>query len=70
MNWTNADAAHRHAFHALEDLMLIYDRLRDAGFDREVHAIGHHLRHAVYRTGLEAQPKYRRHVGRNPPIGK
>jgi len=67
MRWSNADAAHRHAFHALEDLMLIYNRLRRAGFGREAHAIGHHLRHAVYRTGLEAQQKFRRHVERNPP---
>ena len=68
MAWTNLDAAHRHAFHALEDFEELRNSLAWATslHERELlHAIGHHLRHAVYRTGLELDPEKRRPVGRN-----
>jgi phage replication-related protein YjqB (UPF0714/DUF867 family) len=56
MPWTNHDAIHRHAFHAYED----FNRLRKLLGGRETelwHSMSHHLRHAVYRSGLDISDK-------------
>jgi hypothetical protein len=56
MAWTNHDAIHRHASHAYED----FNRLRELLGGRETslwHSMSHHLRHAVYRSGLEVSDK-------------
>jgi len=51
MGWTNSDAIHRHACHALED----FERLRhDRGDGRDLwHSLSHHLRHVVHRSSYE-----------------
>jgi hypothetical protein len=52
MSWTNHDAAHRHVHHAYED----FRRLRKERHNEELwHSLSHHLRHAVFRTGLEVK---------------
>jgi len=56
----NRISLHRHAQHALED----FERLREGIADdrwwpheieERLHAISHHLRHCVYRSGIEAR---------------
>jgi hypothetical protein len=57
----NAEHAHRHAYHAHED----FRRLRRARDDEELwHSLSHHLRHIVYRTGLEVSSRTRRYARR------
>lgn len=53
----NRAHAHRHAHKALEDFELFRKRRGVfQGRDAELlHAISHHLRHAVYRTRLEVR---------------
>lgn len=56
MAWTNHDAIHRHISHAYED----FQRLRKRSGKSEVelwHSMSHHLRHAVFRSGLEVSDK-------------
>jgi hypothetical protein len=57
MSWTNSDAIHRHACHALEDFeRLAYARhvRHDRADDRELwHSLSHHLRHVVHRSSHE-----------------
>lgn len=56
MSWSNHDAIHRHTFHAYED----FQRLRKVLGEHESelwHSLSHHLRHALYRTGLEVAPE-------------
>ena len=50
----NAQHMHRHACHALEDFLRLRRRRHDEGL---WHSLSHHLRHAVYRTGLELKSK-------------
>lgn len=61
MAWTNNDAMHRHACHAYED----FRQLREDRNNEELwHSMSHHLRHTVFRTGLEVKEprmKARRH---------
>jgi hypothetical protein len=52
--WTNNDAAHRHATHAMEDFCVLRERLGQREQDLW-HSLSHHLRHAVFRTGVGAQ---------------
>jgi hypothetical protein len=52
----NMTHAYRHARHALEDFMALEARMRHSHelmnlYGRELHAISHHLRHAVFRIG-------------------
>lgn len=54
----NLEHLHRHAQHALEDFEALTDlmTLRKHGAREElVHSISHHLRHVVYRSGLESR---------------
>ena len=61
MPWTNHDAIHRHACHAYED----FRQLRRNRNNEELwNAISHHLRHTVYRSGLEVDQPRRRQVRR------
>jgi hypothetical protein len=58
----NAQHAHRHAYHALED----FQRLRRRRNDEALwHSLSHHLRHTVYRTGLEVPSRARRYARRH-----
>jgi hypothetical protein len=52
--WSNNDAAHRHAAHALEDFCKLRAQLGEREQDLW-HSLSHHLRHAVYRTGEGAR---------------
>jgi hypothetical protein len=57
MSWSNHDAIHRHACHAHEDFRALR---RDRDNEALWHAISHHLRHVVFRSGHEvAQPRHR-----------
>jgi hypothetical protein len=49
--WTNSDALHRHACHALEDFRAL--RRKVGGNDALWHSLSHHLRHAVHRSSHE-----------------
>ena len=60
---TDDDHTHRHAYHAYEDFRAL--RKRYATDDKLWHALSHHLRHAVFRTGLRASPRWRRYVRRS-----
>jgi hypothetical protein len=54
----NRQHAHRHARHALEDFRTLRPQLAQRGDLSELlHSISHHLRHAVYRTGLEVDDR-------------
>lgn len=57
--WSNHDALHRHATHAYEDFRSLR-KLLTTGSDAEAealwHSMSHHLRHAVFRSGLEVAP--------------
>jgi hypothetical protein len=54
MSWSNADALHRHACHALEDFRALRRIRHDRGDERELwHSLSHHLRHAVHRSSHE-----------------
>jgi hypothetical protein len=56
----NRQHAHRHARHALEDFDLLRPQLAQRGDLSELlHSISHHLRHVVYRTGLEVDERIR-----------
>lgn len=55
--YDNAMHAHRHAHHAFEDFEAVRRLLEESPgwtheIEQHIHAISHHLRHAVYRTGL------------------
>jgi hypothetical protein len=55
----NAGHTHRHAYHALED----FEALRREPDKKSLwHSLSHHLRHVVYRTGKEVEPKARRYA--------
>jgi hypothetical protein len=57
--------AHRHAYNALADFELFRQRRGFQGRDAELlHAISHHLRHVVWRTGQELPRHQRRYVRR------
>jgi len=59
----NYEHCHRHAWNALSDFNMLRKQMH--GVDRElVHSISHHLRHVVYRTGLEVRSEQRRYVRR------
>jgi len=67
MSWTNHDAVHRQACHAYEDFRALR---RDRDNEALWHAISHHLRHVVFRSGHEVeQPRHRQvrraHVDRS-----
>lgn len=64
--WTNRDAIHRHACHALDDFRVLR---RDVGNDELWHSMSHHLRHVVHRSGLEVVAPRRKHV-RRAHVGK
>jgi hypothetical protein len=70
MSWTNHDAIHRHACHALEDFRQLRQQRHGRGNDHELwHSLSHHLRHVVFRSGHETPHKRtdcvrRSHVGR------
>ena len=56
----NRIALHRHAHHALEDFEqlregITEDRWWPHEIEERLHAISHHLRHTVYRSGIEAK---------------
>jgi hypothetical protein len=57
----NAEQLHRHACHALED----FDRLRCGRDGKLWHSLSHHLRHTVFRSGLEVPARVRRLVRRS-----
>ena len=61
----NRRQAHRHAVRAYEDWTAIVPVLVKAGRGKTVNAISHHLRHTVFRTGLEVDVHERVHVERN-----
>ena len=55
----NREHLHRHARHALEDFEAVRHLLEESPewtheVEERIHAISHHLRHAVYRSGVEA----------------
>jgi hypothetical protein len=62
MKYENALHYHRHAAHAFDD----FEALRRKHDLRGslVNSISHHLRHFVYRTGLELPKRDRRYVRR------
>ena len=65
MSWSNHDALHRHACHALEDFRALR---RDRNNESLWHSMSHHLRHAVFRSGHEVEQRRianvrRAHVG-------
>jgi len=57
----NRRALHRHARHALED----FEELRRERWNEKLwHSLSHHLRHSVYRSGVEInwnKPVWRSH---------
>jgi len=58
MSWDNRKALHRHACHALEDFEAVRHLLEESPewtyeVEKKLHAISHHLRHTVYRSGVE-----------------
>ena len=60
---TNREHLHRHAVHALEDFDVIRNELLSypgcsVEMAQQLHALSHHLRHTVYRSGIEVN----RHV--------
>lgn len=57
---------HRHAYHAWCDFCALRERVRSrSSYDSELlHSISHHLRHVVYRTGLELPARNRQYVRR------
>lgn len=58
----DAQHAHRHAYYAFED----FERLRrDRHNEKLWHSLSHHLRHTVFRTGLEVPSRARRIVRRH-----
>lgn len=61
MTWTNHDAIHRHACHAHADFRALR---RDRNNEALWHALSHHLRHAVFRSGLEVTVPRRKQVRR------
>jgi hypothetical protein len=58
----NIEHAHRHAWNALSDFEALR-RNRHWLDPKLLNSISHHLRHAVYRTGLEI-PRKARHYAR------
>ena len=54
MTWTNHDAIHRHACHAHEDFRALR---KDRDNEALWHALSHHLRHVVFRSGHEVKRK-------------
>jgi hypothetical protein len=52
--WTNHDAIHRHACHALEDFRELRKRLGEQD-DELWHSMSHHLRHVVFRSSHEVE---------------
>jgi hypothetical protein len=61
----DAQHAHRHAYHAFED----FERLRKRRDDERLwHSLSHHLRHTVFRTGLEVSSRMRHAVRRHGKI--
>ena len=66
MGMTDDDHTHRHAWHAYEDFRSLRNRYAtDAATIKLWHSLSHHLRHAVFRTGLRASPRWRRNVRRS-----
>lgn len=69
---TNTQHAYRHACHALEDFEAVRPLLEESPdwtheLEKRIHAISHHLRHAVYRIGNEIKSDRRvRRSGRSP----
>jgi hypothetical protein len=62
MTWTNHDAVHRHACHALED----FSELRRRRDDEKLwHSLSHHLRHVVFRSGHGVEHPRLDHVRRS-----
>jgi len=54
----NREHLHRHARCALEDFEAVRPLLEESPawtheLEKKIHAISHHLRHAVYRSGVE-----------------
>ena len=54
----NRQALHRHAVHALEDFDRLTDGLvignyRERNVSSLLHSLSHHLRHVLYRSGVE-----------------
>jgi len=62
--WTNADAMHRHAWKAYQDFSQLRYRRRDEAL---WHSLSHHIRHLVYRTGLDAKREKHHYVRRHKP---
>jgi len=54
----NREHLHRHARCALDDFELVRHLLEESPawtyeLEKKIHALSHHLRHAVYRSGIE-----------------
>jgi hypothetical protein len=49
----NRASAHRHAIHAWEDFQVLCRKLENKPVELE--SISHHLRHVVYRLGIETE---------------
>jgi hypothetical protein len=54
MPWTNRDAIHRHACHALEDFEELRMYIPRSKSDL-IHSLSHHLRHVVHRSSHEVE---------------
>jgi hypothetical protein len=66
MHWTNHNSIHRHACHAYADFCeLRKDRNNEALW----HALSHHLRHTVFRSGHEVEHPRMPHIRRSR-VGK
>jgi len=58
----NSQHLHRHAHHAFED----FEALRKDPSNEDLwHSLSHHLRHAVYRSGLDVSREFRHYVRRH-----
>ena len=58
MSRSNREHLHRHARHALEDFESVRHLLEESPdwmheIEKRLHSISHHLRHVVYRSGVE-----------------
>jgi hypothetical protein len=61
MTWTNHDSIHRHICHAYEDFRALR---RDRNNEALWHALSHHMRHAVFRSGHEVKHPRMPHIRR------
>ena len=58
----NRSHLHRHAVHAFEDFLDILDQHKIDKADSRVGSTLHHLRHVIYRSGLEAPLRERIYI--------